>query len=1471
MQLRAQSNAPVRLALISETDQAATAVDILTAQFSSNSKIQLLERDQIARVYREQGLSVANTDYLKVGQILGADGLLLLQTTIEGTNQFLNIRLIAIKPGVVLTAERFSWPMKDLTEWSASFTGHLDVFLPKLTVLIKDAIPLSVVNLRSAVNSSEAGETERQLKLLTIQRLSREPQFFVLERQKMQLLAEEKDLKLDDSAFWNGSYLLEGVVDQNGYSKETITINARLTPPKGGTPLEFEVRGSRTNLAEVVNQLASKVNEALKVNSAIKGWNASDEAAQYFDEAQWALRWGVYSEAQAAADSAWALGKQDMDCANVRIKAYMSEVQADAGGFQTGEATYGQGFNEAYVLSDMREMSAQHTYGLIYKIQHVGDVKVVNYVFASGSPDPKNIDRALHALDLYYEFSRTPPDGEPKVLSRGKGWNDRHDSDWYQLGIDDLVAASQVLQDFNFIPESQKPVADKLAELRSLARSVADLISKSPSVHDSYFVGDRIATYDELYKTIGEDDGGTHNIFHCKAQWGCFWQETPEDCVALYRDLMSSPVFSYIHTYFWLRDLQTPRLVAWNETGRRRIPVVWEGFVQELEVSTNVLLQLEAKALAFADADSDKDMAVACTNLFNAIFENHDALVNNNVDVLYLDWGTGSLIEEKASSGVASDTKDALQHRFYSEYFPKIEGMEREYRQTTANGMNPKGKEVAFERQEQYLKENKPFDNNEFVQLFILGFKDYSKAQALEVLPLLASYKSNLVAQAEELPNNQKWQPRIGAMQVGQVEANVNRILNPPAPNPQLPVQASAPAPTPIAKPAVVPLVVSDTPKPPTSVNAPEIVTNVLAVNNFLEIPLDGLQGDQISNVRITAHHWLEGKLLVDFEYDAQIYSLDKQGAWTGSRGATLPAIAILDPAIEHWDVIGCPEVGIAEQNTFYNRTTFWHGELLNSDGGQTKKYDIQGHQWQVLPISDGNNYELFNVNDHLYEANGSIIFEILEGGKSTRILASIRRNPPVSALDQETLGKPTLFEGPNHSLRVSTSSKIFTWTGNDWHEDSSAPPASSQPDIFADGVLFRQNGFLEAAYQNDTMFRRSDGTYGVLVSQDTISCLAYETNVATLLLEGNNGGWRNHSMPARNTIQGPKPLWKMPADMLPDLPIALRQSDLYIMEDRSAVHTIVNERHEILQDELNGTYRYNAALLCFSRDLPLPKKLFLQFDPPDAKEPTWMFSSTNLLIFGLEKSRGFIPGQPMGGSGVGHKPGVWIMPLSQLDSAITVQKRIQLEQMAKEGVAAGQAQNESEQARKNILAKYDQNHNGVIDADEKEAALDDPAFIEAELDVIDANQNGLLDAEVLVWFDANANKILEPKEQAGIEIAQHLLAERLLKRFDADGNGLLDRSEFSNLVQSSLGANATQSMTGSLLFPDVNHDGYVDLGELETYLKRQMFRGLHLRGVSGAPLLMDLMRLSPSQPVDPRQMFKAEVEAYWQNPHVNQ
>ena len=75
MRAAGQSNTPVQLAVIAENGEASAVGDLLTAELSKNPRITLLERNEIERVYREQGLSAANRDYLRLGQVLGADGL----------------------------------------------------------------------------------------------------------------------------------------------------------------------------------------------------------------------------------------------------------------------------------------------------------------------------------------------------------------------------------------------------------------------------------------------------------------------------------------------------------------------------------------------------------------------------------------------------------------------------------------------------------------------------------------------------------------------------------------------------------------------------------------------------------------------------------------------------------------------------------------------------------------------------------------------------------------------------------------------------------------------------------------------------------------------------------------------------------------------------------------------------------------------------------------------------------------------------------------------------------------------------------------------------------------------------------------------------------------------------------------------------------------------------------------------------
>ncbi|MFO1514101.1 MAG: CsgG/HfaB family protein [Verrucomicrobiota bacterium] len=327
-EMSAQTNdAPPRLAIISEATTTGALADLLAVELSRQPELRLLERAQIEKVYREQALAGGNRDYLKLGQLLGADGLLLLETGREATNEWLRIQLVAVKPGVLLSSERYPWPIPNLAPWAGGVSTHLNPLLPKLGVLAKDAVPISVVNLRSAIQSSESRETERQLTLLAIERLSRERRLFVLERRRMQLLTGEKDLNgLDDTAFWDGSYLLDGGVDRNGFAPDTITISARLVPPGGAAPLPIEAAGNRTNLAEVINHLADGILKALTINRDPAPWEPADEANQFYAEAQWAFRWKLYPQAQAASESAWALGRRTPESAQLLVRSYVESM-----------------------------------------------------------------------------------------------------------------------------------------------------------------------------------------------------------------------------------------------------------------------------------------------------------------------------------------------------------------------------------------------------------------------------------------------------------------------------------------------------------------------------------------------------------------------------------------------------------------------------------------------------------------------------------------------------------------------------------------------------------------------------------------------------------------------------------------------------------------------------------------------------------------------------------------------------------------------------------------------------------------------------------------------------------------------------------------------------------------------------------------------------------------------------------------
>jgi hypothetical protein len=429
-------------------------------------------------------------------------------------------------------------------------------------------------------------------------------------------------------------------------------------------------------------------------------------------------------------------------------------------------------------------------------------------------------------------------------------------------------------------------------------------------------------------------------------------------------------------------------------------------------------------------------------------------------------------------------------------------------------------------------------------------------------------------------------------------------------------------------------------------------VTNILTVHRFLPIPLDQLN-PAICEAAITACHWQEGKLVLD---------LDCFGWARDSTPTVWPAFAILEPEAGQWTVIAGPAIpegdSLMTGNTFYHRTALCGGQLFTSQYQQVKHYDPAARSWPGLDVPGGENCELFAVNGRLFAANRSMIMEILDHDQGTRVLASNRRRPPASALDSLDLGTPTLFEGPEHSLRARAANKISAWTDGDWREAGPAPPAT-QLVIGPDGLLFVGDGLSQPW----------------CVSRLPAGKDAFEVCMGALHrprpLAPPGPALPRPRKPALPDAPGePKPAWNLPPGLsLPALSFASRHPMLYLLADHSAAEKILDPALRMAAGKrVVPKDGYHAALLRFSPNYASPDSLGLLFDAAGAPVPVsgehppvvaprpetsraWMLFSNQQLFLAREQ-----PGARFTGANFQHKPfkiGVWTIPLAELDRAL--------------------------------------------------------------------------------------------------------------------------------------------------------------------------------------------------------------------------
>ena len=73
----------------------------------------------------------------------------------------------------------------------------------------------------------------------------------------------------------------------------------------------------------------------------------------------------------------------------------------------------------------------------------------------------------------------------------------------------------------------------------------------------------------------------------------------------------------------------------------------------------------------------DEKLTFAFTDFFDAFVTNRIYFKTNNVDVLYLNWGVGNLVEHMGGD-IVTDTKESLRKQYRTEYAGKLAAKDEE-------------------------------------------------------------------------------------------------------------------------------------------------------------------------------------------------------------------------------------------------------------------------------------------------------------------------------------------------------------------------------------------------------------------------------------------------------------------------------------------------------------------------------------------------------------------------------------------------------------------------------------------------------------------------------------------------------------------------------------------------------------------------------------------------------------------------
>lgn len=315
----ASSEPSVRVAILASPSLRAVE-ELLSADWSKESDLIVLERAAVERILAEQALSLETKDPLSAGRLTRADALLLMDLHKNAARTTFTARAVRVADGIVAAAYSLEWDAGLLEKIPELLSSELLPAVRNSAVADQQAQRWSLGGVHASSSMPDAERVRDDFHLLFTRRALLEPGVVLLDRDRAREMLMERTLtEGEETTPWTGSLLIEASVARDPESG-TLLSDWAVELPDG--------RRERFRLEEHAGQLLSLVDRSVRRLAELGGsrgtsaveWHPEAEAQRYTEWMAWAFHSGRYKLAFRFAEVARALGKNDDDFRSFRLR-----------------------------------------------------------------------------------------------------------------------------------------------------------------------------------------------------------------------------------------------------------------------------------------------------------------------------------------------------------------------------------------------------------------------------------------------------------------------------------------------------------------------------------------------------------------------------------------------------------------------------------------------------------------------------------------------------------------------------------------------------------------------------------------------------------------------------------------------------------------------------------------------------------------------------------------------------------------------------------------------------------------------------------------------------------------------------------------------------------------------------------------------------------------------------------------------